>query len=90
MTTPPTGDRLAGWFVTARHRQTGKNGEPRPWGTVHVKRLGEPTTACGLVSLGWQVFWGVRAESVLPDVCLDCREAAAQGAHVDARRCTAC
>ncbi|GGO85552.1 hypothetical protein GCM10011584_05780 [Nocardioides phosphati] len=86
----PSSPRLTGWFVTARHRQTGPHGEPRPWGAVHVKRIGEPMTACGVVTLGWQVFWRVPAASVLAELCVDCREGALADAQEGLSRCDAC
>lgn len=86
----PTDPSLADWFLTARHRQTGDHGEPRPWGAVHVKRIGEPRTACGVVCLGWQVFWRVPADSMLTELCAACREAAGEQAQVARQRCTAC
>lgn len=90
MTVRATGSRLEGWFVTARQRQPGPYGEPRPWGAVHVKRLGEPKTACGVVTLGWQVFWRVPADSALADLCAACREVALTEAHASSPRCDAC
>ena len=84
------GPRLDGWFVTARQRQPGPYGEPRPWGAVHVKRIGEPRTACGAVTLGWQVFWRMSAESVLPEVCEECRTSALAEARASLSRCDAC
>lgn len=91
-TTPTcaTEARLEGWFVTARQRHREPYGEPRPWGAVHVKRLGEPRTACGVVSLGWQVFWSLPAATVLAELCAECREIALREDVVAHSRCTAC
>jgi hypothetical protein len=90
MTTLPAGGRLAGWFVTARHRRTGTNGEPRPWGAVHVKRIGEPRTACGVVCLGWLVFWRLPAGSVLSELCAACYTVVAGDERLPVPRCTGC
>jgi len=60
-TTRPRARALPSYFVSARH---GTLVHPptggslwRPFGVHHARRVGEPTTACGLTALDWRIFW---------------------------------
>ena len=61
-----------GWVVVARHRRAFLPDGPMPWGTVHVKRIGEARTACGKPAIGWHAFWQLHLLHDADPPCHDC------------------
>ena len=62
------------WYVTATHGgyiQRGKSPSYVPVTPVHLKRLGELRTACGLSAVNWQIFW-LEEPSTMPTACRTC------------------
>ena len=48
------------WLVSAKHRTViARDGDSEwyPVGEHHAREAGENLTACGLVAIGWPVFW---------------------------------
>jgi hypothetical protein len=64
------------WFVSAHgmYRNGGITLSWVPAGSVHLKKLGVPRTACGRNTLGWQVFW-LDPPSDHLGLCVQCLEA---------------
>lgn len=49
------------WFVSARSGQAALADGPRsPVGTQHARTAGASSTACGLSTIGWVMFWELR------------------------------
>ena len=52
--------RLPTWLVSARHaRRVHHNGSASlvPYAEHHARRIGDSTTACGMLALGWTNFY---------------------------------
>lgn len=63
------------WVVVAPHREPRGPDGARPWGTAHLKRVGDDRTACGVPALTWRGFWHLG----FGDVETPCDDCAAAG-----------
>lgn len=59
------------WQVTGPQKAS-PHGSRRPWGTVHARRNGTHTTACGRSTITWYVFWNLRFVPGAKDMCWTC------------------
>ena len=62
------------WYVTAKQGMYARTTSETVWvptADIHLKRLGEATTACGLSTLNWQVFW-LDEPSTCAGLCTNC------------------
>ncbi len=66
------------WFPTGRSRRLLATRDGERWvldGTVHARRIGHPSTACGVVVTEWPVLF-VEPFAPLDDAsCRDCKQA---------------
>jgi hypothetical protein len=63
------------WLVSAKHRTViMRDGESEwsPLGEHHARQSGENLTACGLVAIGWPVFWLMPFEPEASTSCPNC------------------
>jgi hypothetical protein len=83
-TPPSTVRRLPTWLVSAPHGQhidaPGFQTLWRPFGTHHARKVGSSRTACGLVALGWQLFWDMPFPNEMSVTCVECRAAVVNAA----------
>lgn len=66
------------WLVSAKYRTViARDGDSDwyPVGEHHAREAGENLTACGLVAIGWPVFWLMPFEPRASVSCTDCIEA---------------
>jgi hypothetical protein len=78
---------LPSYFVSARHgtlvRSAAGQSHWQPFGVHHARRVGEPTTACGLTALDWRIFWEMPFPSEPSEPCEACFVAVA---HLEEQR----
>jgi len=63
------------WLVSAKHRAVVSRDGDRaghPVGDHHARQSGENLTACGLVAIGWPVFWLMGFQPDDPTSCPEC------------------
>jgi hypothetical protein len=63
------------WLVSAKHRTLVRCAGESDWsplGAHHARQAGESLTACGVVAIGWPVFWLMPFDTGAPASCPDC------------------
>ena len=66
------------WLVSAKHRRVvSRDGDSEwyPVGVHHAREAGENLTACGLVAIGWPVFWLMPFRAGRSTSCVECTAA---------------
>ena len=66
------------WLVSAKHRTVISRDGDRDWypvGEHHAREAGENLTACGLVAIGWPVFWLMPFKPGSSSSCSECTAA---------------
>ena len=81
------------WLVSAKHRTVvlrDGDSEWSPIGEHHARQAGENLTACGLVAIGWPVFWLMpfrpRASISCP-ACVEAVTRAEASSHIERQGC---
>jgi len=73
------------WMVSARNGQYVREASGTsawvPFGLQHARQVGSATTACGLASFEWQIFWELRFPAERGPSCPDCKRIVALAAH---------
>ena len=68
------GNRHTGdWFVTSRHFTARPNSPRRPFGTKHLRRIGERRTACGRWAVEWPMYFDADMDA-RSDMCGVCAQ----------------
>lgn len=60
------------WMVSTRHEDRHSLQGRRPLGTIHARRSGDRSTACGIDATEWKMFWHLPFNSAHPDGCHEC------------------
>ena len=72
----PVGAGPQDWQWTAAHRHS-RALSHQPWGLVHLKRVGDLTTACGIPALAWPTFWLASSAEAPEGFCRVCEDISA-------------
>jgi hypothetical protein len=65
------------WLVSAKYRRVVRHDGDSDWlpvGVQHARQAGENRTACGLVAIGWPIFWLLPFTPANRASCPSCRK----------------
>ena len=81
------------WLVSAKHRTVVSSDGDSDWfpvGVHHARRASENLTACGIVAIGWPVFWLMPFVQDASTSCPACIEAVTTAGDVSHRERQGC